>query len=181
MTIPSLSSFESSLLALPLISTADYTNIASWISANSSNVMWLTNIFPTSGTIFTFNQSVMKAQMSSTLVLTGDLSVAANNFFTCMETAIIASTMVVSSGSYLGSSSPATTWSATPVSLPDPVSLASAKASAISFMSSATLSASHPILANAVRIYLMALTYTVTGINSLPIPTPLIAALTPVI
>jgi hypothetical protein len=173
--------FENSLLALPLISASDYTNIAGWIASNTNSLMWLTNILPTSGIVFTFNQSVMKTQMTSTLVLTGDLAVAASNFFTCMEAAIIASLMQVSSGSYLGSSSPATTWSAPPVSVPDPASLILAKSSAVSFMSSASLSANHPILANAVRVYLSALTYTVTGVNSLPIPTPLVSALTPVI
>ena len=175
MTLPTQSDMEQSLLALPLIAVADYTNIASWIASSTNNIMWLTGILPTTSTVFTFNEAVFITSLN-TLTPTASIATAANNFFTALETAVLASVYLVTPGAYFNTASPATTWSIVATTLPDPPSLIAAKNAAITYMSSTPLSGSNPVLANSVRIYFTTLTYTVTGTNTAVPPTPFIAA-----
>jgi hypothetical protein len=142
--------------------------------------MWLTGILPTTSTVFTFNQAVFKTNLL-TLTPTADPAAGASAFFNALETAILASVYLVSPGAYLGSPGAATTWSAVTSTIPDPASLAAAKTAAVAFMSTAPLSGTNPTMATAVHTYLTSLTYTVTGLNSVAPPAPLVAALVAVI
>lgn len=175
MTLPATGVFEQTLLSLPSINSYDYSNLASWVAQNTDKLMWLTGILPTTNTVFTFNQATFKTTLAS-LTPTASINSGANGFFGALETAVLASNYRVSPGAYVGSSSPATTWSTVVSTVPDPLSLAAAKSAAISYMVSAQYSLTNPILANSVRIYFTTLTYTVTGTNSAVPPVPLVAA-----
>lgn len=174
MVLPAKSVFESTLLALPKIATATYSNFTGWIAGNTDGNMILTNILPPANNQFVFNQATMAAQMA-TLSPTASQSAASTAFFNALEQAILASVFTILSGSYVGTSSPATTFSAVTSVVPDPASLTAAKSAGVAYLNSTALSLTQPVMANAVRTYLLALTYTVTGMNSLPTPTPLVA------
>lgn len=181
MALPSVTTMESLLLALPLTGTVNYTNIAKWHADVSDSLLDLSGLTPTNSVTFIFNQSVLTSSLSSSLFLTADQSIAANNYFTALQAAIVASSCTVAAGTYIGgSASPSTTWSAAATGIPDPASLAAAKTAAVSYLSTSPLSGNHPTLAAAVSLYLKTLTYTVTGIDSSNPPVPLVAPNLPV-
>lgn len=173
MTLPTKEILETTLLAIPPISTPDYSKIAKWITDNTNNKMWLTNILPNTSTVFTFNEAVFISNLLN-LTPTANLNTAATSFFTALEVAIIGSVFLVLPGASIGSTpTPANTWSAVATTLPDPDSLNKAKDDAILYMSNTEYSLTAPTLANSVRIYLTSLTYTITGTSG--VATPLIA------
>lgn len=178
MVLPTKAVFESTLLALPKIATATYTGFTGWIGNNTDSNLILTNILPATNNLFVFNQATMAAQMA-TLTPTASQSAASAAFFNALEQAILASVFTILPGSYVGASSPATTYSAVTSVIPDPPSLVAAKAAGVNYLNTTPLSLTEPVMANALRTYLLALTYTVTGLNSLPVPTALVTPTCP--
>jgi hypothetical protein len=181
VALPPVTTMESLLLALPLIGTTNYANFSKWHADISDSLLDLVGLKPSSSVIFVFNQSVLTASLSSGLYLTADQSIAANNYFTALQTAIVASSCTVKAGTYIGgSATPSNTWSAAATGVPDPASLTAAKTAAVTYLSTTPLSGNHPTLATAVSQYLKTLTYTVTGVDSNSPPAPLVAPNLPV-
>lgn len=178
MVLPAKSVFEQTLLALPKIATSNYSGFAGWVASNTDSNLILTTILPYTSTLFVFNQSTLISNMA-TLTPTASQSAASTAFFDVFEQAILASVLTVLPGSFVGTASPATTYSAVASVIPDPPSLVAAKAAAVSYLNTTPMSFTEPTMANAIRTYMLTLTYTVTGTNSLPVPAPLVTPLVP--
>lgn len=171
--------WKSTLSSLPQVDKSDWVgNFASWANERSSMKL---EIMPVKGGMkFTFNQGVFESTLRTAMPVDLALS-AATKFSTAWFNAMMASTMVVLPGSSLAAPSPATTWSVVAGTLIDPPSIIAGR---IYLMTKLTSAApvdkgmmSH--LAEAFRTAFSMVTCTVTGINSLPIPSPLIGPFLP--
>jgi hypothetical protein len=149
------------------------SNIASLTDELTTGKLQITEITPPSS--FTFNKAIFQAQLLPIVFAPTpipQLAIAA-----AWGAAMTASTMVVSSGASVGAPSPATTFSAPPVTLLLPPTIAAAQAAL-----AATLIAAVPvpdakqgILGPALRTAFITVKASVTGINSItPTPTPLV-------
>jgi len=137
----------------------------------------------TGSVVFTFNKSVFMAQLMA-LTFTPVAAVAAQIIGLAWGAAMQASTMVVPAGSYLGTPSPATTWSVVTASMIDPPSIAAAQAGLISTLSvmQAVKNAEDSALGSALYKAFTQCTATVSGLDSTPSPSgplPLSSPLTP--
>ena len=102
------------------------------------------------------------------------------------ELATLSGIMAVPSGASLGAPTPATTWSAPPLTVVDPASVVAAKTvmTADLLAMPPTADIDEVALPEILRTAFLGLTFTLTGLNSVPPPTgpqPLPAPFTPVV
>jgi hypothetical protein len=162
------------LLPLDPIGVAYPTNIASFLAARLINMSIAPPFF--GSPVFTFNSATFAAGIAG-MVPDPTGTIAPGKFATAFTAACTASVWLVPSGSYIGSPTPPTTFSAPPVAIFDPASVAAASATLQSTLLTATpaplpLTSVYPTALYAAFSSLMV---TLTGINSIvPTPTPLI-------
>lgn len=178
MALEPLSVWKSTLAQIAKVDKSDWVgNLARWMGERSTMKL---ELMPIQGQVlFNFNQGLFEAQLRSAAPT--DLAVrGANQFAGAWANAVMASQMVVMPSSYLAAPTPATTWSVA-ATLLDPPTITAARVFLLAKLASAA-----PVdegflshMAEAFRSAFLMVTATVTGMNSLPIPTPLVAPLTP--
>jgi hypothetical protein len=172
-----LNTWESNWANIALDSTGGSfaTNIASFIAARVNGKLGIAP--PNSGTaVFTFNSSVFASSIAS-LKPTQTPASNLNQIASAWQSAILASTFIVSSGAYIGSPSPATLFAAPPAATPIP-SAGMAALSAELNIGFNTPTASASVFPIAFYNAFAALQFSLTGMNSLvPTPTPLVATI----
>jgi len=173
-------------ITIPKVSTDIWaTNFANWVEPHVVSAE-LTGVIAASDP-FTFNKAVFE----TALKLLGPESTAIagiQGFADAWETAILASTLVVSAGDSLGAPSPPTIWSVVAASIIDPPSILLGKAKILELVSSAKVpDASDSDFPKIFRAAFLLLTGTVTGLDSQlpppagPGPQPLVASSVPLI
>jgi len=154
-------------------------NLSNWLFERVNAKMQISGIVgPVS---YTFNKSVFMAQMM-TATPVNTMALAAMKLGTAWEAAVLASNMSVMPGSALGAPTPPTMWSA-PLCVIDPGPVSAAKAKLIKELSDVKLvdDALDSKLPALLREAFLMLTFTTSGINCLPIPTPLVAPCLPAV
>lgn len=173
-----LSRWQSTLKAIAPTDQITWTSaLARWAAERTTGKLTLTGITGTP-VQYIFNLATFDG-MLKTCAPTDKSIMAANQMANAWQSAALASPLMVLPGASLGAPSPATTWSAV-ASLVDPVSVIAGRMVltqgilAAQAVDDAYLSK----LAEAFRNAFLTLTATATGINSLPIPAPLISPFT---
>jgi hypothetical protein len=152
------------------------------VDSLTTSKMELTNI-KTTPAMFTFAKAVFEAQLV-VLKPTKSAQEGAKNFANAWATAVQSSLMVVAPGATIGlPPAPANTFSAVSGTLLDPGSLTAAKAGLVADILSVKPDPKNAnAFARAFRKAFLALTYTTTGLNSVPpTPAPLVDAADPTI
>ncbi|TDI74593.1 MAG: hypothetical protein E2O82_03680 [Betaproteobacteria bacterium] len=170
MTMPSLSAWIDDYVEIPLTSGPEWkTTLADFIG-DLVDDMTLSTYNPAPS--FTFDRSTFANNLSDAPG-TGVTSLA--NAFSA---AILTSTMNVAAGTYIGVSTPATTFSVVSSVVPDPASIGAGAAEIAELVSSPkTSNAAESEFPVKLREAFLLLTYTVSGTNSVsPTPAPLVDA-----
>ena len=170
--------WKSTLKSVAFVDNGSWaSNLASWLDQRTSRKLAVRPII--GNVIFTFQRGLFETQLKSCAPI--DIAMSASlKIASAWESAIMASPIIILPGSSLGAPTPATTWSVV-AAIIDPPSVMAGKALLIAKLASAAAvddgGDSH--MAEAFRSASQMLTVTATGINSLPIPTPLLAPFTP--
>lgn len=153
------------------------SQVARWAATRTTMKMTLSGIV--GPVTFTFNLALFD-MLLRTCVTTEKPWLAAVQIAAAWETSIIASPMLVLPGASLGAPTPATTW-ATAGALIDPISIAKSKVRLVKKIATAEAVADgfFSMMAEAFHEGFLGLTYTVAGVNCLPIPSPLVAPFNP--
>jgi hypothetical protein len=179
--IDDLATWKSTFLDLPKVANSSWAaNFANWVGDRVTNNE-LTNI--TAANIpFDFDRGVFQTQLELS-VQTISALVGITQFATAWEISINASlTLNVISGDFTGGGSPAETWSTVSSATIDAASILAGKAIILTLIAEAPVDVSADSrFPEIFRNAFLALTGTVSGINSLAIPTPLVVANTPLI
>lgn len=152
-------------------------SLASCVSKRTTMKLGLMQI---SGPVqYLFNQALFQARLSASLP-TDSQNAAALQIASSWESAVMASPMLVLPGASIGAPTPPTTWSVVAAVL-DPPSVQMGKVSLVRSLSriKAVDKGIDSQLAEALRNAFLKLSFTVTGINSLPIPSPLVCPMHP--
>lgn len=182
--IDGLSTWQTTFAALPKTLGPEWsTNIATWALARvvAAELQTLTDAVPPT---FLFSDSTFASQLA-TLLPTLDPSSAAMGVANAFEAAILASSLLVEPGSFVGTSTPATLFSVVNTALIDPPSIVAAKAKVLELATALPVDdaedSAFPVI---LREAFLLLTGTVTGLNSVPPPAgpnPLVAAALPLV
>ncbi len=151
--------------------------LSSWADERSTGKLQLATVM---GSVqFTFQKGIFLSELQR-LAPVSNAQQGALGFANAWEKALMSSQLLVLPGSFLGAPTPATTWSVV-TSLIDASSVAAGKAHLVSRLTAAPPVAETPnaIFADAFHGAFFLLTATVTGMNCLPIPTPLLSPVTP--
>jgi hypothetical protein len=183
MAIDALSVWKTTFAALPRVDDISWAaSFATWVDDRVTAKAALTDI-TTAKPPFTFDRATFQTELEA-LSVTSFSSVGATNFANAWETAMNNSlVLTVVANDFTGGGGAANTWSVVTTALIDAASVTSSKATLISALTSA------PVCSDALdsefpqifRNAFLALTGTVDGLNSLPIPTPLTVVSTPLI
>jgi len=181
MPIDDLSTWQTTMADIPKVSDNSWaTNFSNWTDERVTGKAQLTGVITTNFP-FSFNKTIFKNSLL-TISSSVDVLIAANNFASVWETAILASLFLnVMPGDNFGVPTPATIWSSITSSLIDIPSISVAKALLIAGLtgSSPVSDPLDSVFPEAFRSAFLSLTGTVTGLNSLPPPSgpqPLIVA-----
>lgn len=183
MALESASVWADTLNNLPKVTTPDWTeNIAQAIFDLTSNKLQIQDIEPPS--VFTFQKPIFQAVLA-TAVPAVDPVTGATTFSNAWRDACAASVMFVASGSsYVPGGvppSPANTFSAPPAVVVDPPSLLIGYNILFTAIATGGGQPNADYFAEQFRDAFLALTYTVTGVNSVtPTPGPLVIPFAPV-
>ena len=157
-------------MALPVTVTISWAaNFANWVYGRVVANQLLGVV--TAAVPLNFQKSVFQAQLESCVITTSSLA-GATQFANAWEAAIMASaTLMVSSGDYVGSSGPGTTWGSVDSKIIDPASISAGKAIIISLGSEGPVSlSSDSKFPEKFRNAFLALTGTISGKDSVPPP-----------
>lgn len=183
MPIDALQDWKDELENLPKVNDSSWAlNFAEWYADRLVNIEADSSVLDTSaGFVFTFAETTFALALTS-LSPTTDPVAGITSFANAWESAILATTVVVAPGAFIPPSDPATTFSAVTGTVIDPPSIAAAKAKIIELGSSSPVDdpqdSEFPVK---FREATLLLTITVTGLNSLPTPTPLVVPLVPLL
>ena len=152
------------------------SRLAQWAAARTTMKLSLSNIV--GPVTYTFNMGQFDALLKTCLT-TDQKVAAAAQISNAWAAAAMSSPMLVLPGSSLGVPSPATTWSAVAAVI-DPPSVMMAKMQLMQGLLAAEAVEDGYLskMAEAFRQAFLSLSFTVTGMNSLPIPTPLLSPFT---
>jgi len=174
MAVDSLAVWQSEWALLPKVSDASWkSNVANYLAARVDSKLTLATYGGTP-VVFTFNKTVFLASLASVSAATGDgVSKMALGFSNAVLTA---GSLVVSPGAFIGSATPATTYSAVASSVITPAGALAGKTK-IEELSSAPL-VTDPLLSTfpvKLREAFLLLTANISGTNSVaPTPAPLV-------
>jgi hypothetical protein len=165
---------------LPKTDKSDWaSNVARWLGERTTGKLQLapTVVGPV---MFSFQVGVCESQLKSCNEVDKS-QLGAVQYARALESAIMASTMTVTPGCYLGAPAPPTTWSAV-TSFIDPPSVQLAKVQLIQGLTSASGvdEGMRSSVAAAFYSAIKKLTCTATGISSSVPPVPLLSPFTPV-
>lgn len=153
-------------------------NLSNYVMQRVSAKLTLAPIIGGPPAVFTFNAPAFAAPLSA-LVPTPDPVSGATAMANAWQASVLASVMLVLPGAYVGAPTPATTFSVV-VCVVNPAALAAAYSTLLSGILSLQPSPLSQI-PDLLYAAFASLTYDLSGLNSLPIPTPLLAPLTPVL
>jgi len=180
MAIDNIGVWRSTFNALPKVLNKSWAAaFATWVDDRVTGKAQLTGI-TTATPPFTFSKSTFQAQLEA-LKVTSISAIGGNNFGTAWEAAINASlTLTVVAGDFTAPGD-ATTWSSVTLAEIDAPSVLAAKAALIAALTNSnkcnnTANSDFP---KSFRDAFLMLTGSVTGMNSLPIPTPFDVLLVP--
>lgn len=152
------------------------SRLAQWAAARTTMKLTLSNII--GPVTYTFNMSQFD-MLLKTCLTTEVKMVAAAQISNAWAASAMASPMIVLPGCSLGAPTPATTWSAV-VAIIDPPSVMMAKMQLMQGLMQADAVEDGYLskMAEAFRQAFLTLSFTLTGMNCLPIPTPLVSPFT---
>jgi hypothetical protein len=183
MAIDSLSTWKQTFTNIPKVNEKSWAaNFSNWCANRVNGKAELTGI-TTATPPFTFSQSVFKTQLEALGVTTLSPE-GAVGFATAWQTAVNASLILtVVPGDFINPESDPTKWSVVTTALIDPASVAAAKAFLVSQLTVAikTNNSNESNFPQIFRDAFLLLTGTTIGLNSLPIPLPLVALNVPLI
>ena len=172
-----LSSWKNGFANLPLVADASWKqNLADLVDGLVTNKLTIIGITPNA--VFTFNKTLFRAGLEPLVATTNTLQ-AATTLAQAWGSAVTASSVVVSSGAYVGVAAPATTFSAPPVTIILPVTAAQLTLQNAIVSLPLTANAQDSQFPKALRDAFLGILTTTTGLSSIPPPTgptPLIAA-----
>jgi len=164
--------------SIPMVDNVSWSvNIARWASERSTaKLQWIVLGGPIQ---FIFNTGVFQSQLSS-MRFTADPNQGAMAFASAWESAMNASQLIVVPGVFVGAPSPATLFSVV-IGAIDPGSILLGKMALYQQLVSAPFvnNSFDSILPPALNQAFLSLTVSLSGMNSLPIPTPLVAPMVP--
>lgn len=165
-----------------VLDTSWATNLADLIDNLTTNKLEITGITPSA--TFTFAKPVFEAALLP--IVAGPPPVPQQQIAAAWQTAMTASTMLIASGASIGAPSPATTFSAPPLTLIEPASVTAA-ATALQVALLAAVPVEDPqdsTVPLAFRTAFISCLATATGLNSISPPagpTPLLLPPTPLL
>lgn len=168
--IDSLSIWKTTFQTLPKTEDTSWAgNFADWTDervSGKAELLFITN----PSTTFTFSKSTFQSLLLG-LSPTPSAAAGIQGFADAWETAILASTLNIGPGAFVGIDSPATKWSVVSSSLIDPPSILLGKAKILELVSAAPAEdAALSEFPEKFRDAFLALTGSVIGLDSTPIP-----------
>lgn len=186
--IDSLDKWKDTFNALPKVGDSSWTdNFANWYKDRIVTIEPDASKLTAVGFVFKFDADIFSAALKAltpTLSAVEGISKMADAWLSAMSLVIYPATLSVSAGSFIGSASPPTLFSAIISVLLDPPSILAAKVKLLELITSPRTSGNDSKFPELFREATLLLSITVTGLNSVPPPTgplPLVAALVPLI
>lgn len=172
-----LSTWKNGFANLPLVADAAWKqNLADFVDGLVTNKLTIAGITPNA--VFTFNKTVFRAGLEPLVATTNTLQ-AATTLAQAWGSAVMASSVVVSSGAFVGAATPATTFSAPPVTIILPVTAAQLALQNLIVTLPLATNVQDSQFPKAFRDAFLTILTTTTGLSSVPPPTgptPLVAA-----
>lgn len=167
MAIDPLTTWRSTLAALPKVSDASWApNFAAWYADRLVAITTDPAALVPTGFVFTFAQAIFAAQLTA-LTPVDDPVAGTQGFADAWETALLATTAVIASGSFIPPTSPATLFSVVSSTIIVPASIVAGKAKIMELVTAPSVS--DPLLSEfpvKFREATLLLKITATGLDS---------------